>query len=999
MGTVRMTDRSGNVVDMPRDQANAEIQNPAQNYVPSTGEEVSNQNNQNQFGTTGQQIIGAGEQALSGATLGFSKSLTKRAAEVFGGSEIGNQYQESERGRANQSPATSTAANLGGIFADPFSLFSGLSAAGGIAEKIASPLVENTIGSGISGTAAKLSTKLSTEGALFGSAQDIADQSYDDKPYSADATISSIAKGVGLFNLVGFPLHASIEATNFMLGKTKEFAKDYLDKATNASFDSSGEQISNVTRDQLKTTPVLENGNVGEKPSVSFSNNEDGTISHKEGKRNINIKMPNASGIDVSNPESMTKLGSYLGINDLGYRTGLVNNNQPLSDFLIGQKVSSDASDWLKNNYDILSNEDKVRLVNQEDMYDSLKNKGSLTEENKDLLKSIDQDRINAANRYSENVPEGVSPFNEGVSEKNARSKVKDYLGKSDYIKDSENTHFYNRAVLPEEMSSLRTFGEKTSISGESAGLTKQFNVPNDLRDSIGNDYNSVMGVIKDQYPNNLTKIGDVKTSFDHIAQGVAKDFDSATERLQNSVNSATSYAEQNGIKPTLTSKDIADYLDKKVASQYIDTATGNPNAGETSSYNAVKKLADEYRETRFTLDKYGERNYLPMDNRELWDARKNIDTKVKWADPDAQAISSANKNLRTFLDDHLVDQINKIPEGNGFAQEYIVAKKNWQVHNWANEIVGKAAEKAMNKAAKSGFDVGGAVMGGIFKGPTGFLIGGAKGYVSDFMSNYSGNIQTYMMNHLNNGMTDYLGKVDSAVGGFFSKAQKLAVPMAVRVISENDKKYIQNDFKKLQNELANREQFGNNFISMNNTLFNLAPKTGHDTLMTMYKAFDFLNQKIPQNPYAGITYKEDQWSPSAMEVSKYYRYRQAVESPNSILKQINDGYVTPEAIEVLHTVYPGTLSLLQEKMSQEAAGKKEIPIAKRAMIFKVFGVPMDSWQKPVLFAQMQQSANQGVQQTIASQNQNPVANAQKMNNDKLTETPGTRSQMTELGS
>ena len=58
-------------------------------------------------------------------------------------------------------------------------------------------------------------------------------------------------------------------------------------------------------------------------------------------------------------------------------------------------------------------------------------------------------------------------------------------------------------------------------------------------------------------------------------------------------------------------------------------------------------------------------------------------------------------------------------------------------------------------------------------------------------------------------------------------------------------------------------------------------------------------------------------------------RYREAVQNPRIILGQFKDGYITPEAAEVLKVVYPETMEALKAQLVEEISKGAEIPFKK----------------------------------------------------------------------
>ena len=118
-------------------------------------------------------------------------------------------------------------------------------------------------------------------------------------------------------------------------------------------------------------------------------------------------------------------------------------------------------------------------------------------------------------------------------------------------------------------------------------------------------------------------------------------------------------------------------------------------------------------------------------------------------------------------------------------------------------------------------------------------------------------------------------------------------------------------------------------------------------------------------------------------------RYREAVSKPSIILSQLKNGYITPEASEVLTQVFPETKNKLMEEFINEASKKDSIPVEKRVEIYKIFGIKMDNFMDGPAFVELQSESNTQAQETA---NGGPIQNPNniyKGNLDKKENTLG----------
>ena len=983
--TVMMDNGKGEIVPMSGSEASQHLSDPYSPVQVATDQQINRTNKEKVYGSTGQQAIGAAESFADTATLGIAKPLVKLGVEAVAGKEEAEKYARAAEGRAEENPKIAIGASLAGVAADPFDLFGLVGKAGKGAAELTTPIIENTLGKGLISKGAKAATKLATEGAILGTTFGVSQGAMDDIPYSTDA-ILDYAKGGALDMLkYGLPIHAAVEGFSASLGKVKSLAKWNLDRVVDAGT-KSGESISEISRDELKRQNVTDPENPGTRTGVSFTKNPDGTMTSDQGKRTVTTKIPSdGNGISIKSPESIVKAGDEIGIRNLDKKWNLL--KEPIDNahyFLLKAAKDQNIESWITDNIEGLTEDDKLKSYRAKSTIDSVMKIAEPTEQQIGILR----DSYDALNEIASKYPESKPP--KGLIE----GRVKDYMNSLDYIDSGEKIHVYNTSVLPETMPGLKSWTEKEAISSEASGVKKQYSVKESAIEKMGAEsFNDVARAILDHYPNQMSKIGDIRTSYDYVAKGIKDSLNTAQEKLSSVVEKAYNLSTDAGVKTGITNNTIANYIEDKILPQYRDKLTGNPLAGQSDSFNAVKKIANEFRETGFELNKYGVREYQDINVKDLWKERQRIDTMSKWDKDTHTAATNLYKNLRWFVDDQVVGAMSKI-EGKAIAHDYIDAKKQWRILNSANEIVGEAAKKALDKASRSGFSLKGGIVGSFIGGPVGAIVGSIVGDPGEFLSNNSGHIQSYFARNMTDSLSSFEEKAISATNKFFSKSETLPRAFVVKYETKTNTDILKRDANSFKDELSNREKFANNFISLNNTMFDLAPNTSNNLLHTVFIARDFLSSKLPKNPYEGIPYKENNWVPSPMEMAKYMRYREATEKPSVILDQIKKGYVTPEATEVLEKVYPATRDLIKQKMIEKISTQKSIPMEKRVMLFKTFGIPLDEYVKPKMFNDMQQRSNIGVQKTI--NDQNAVVNPSKISDPFINTTQGTKSQQPE---
>lgn len=185
------------------------------------------------------------------------------------------------------------------------------------------------------------------------------------------------------------------------------------------------------------------------------------------------------------------------------------------------------------------------------------------------------------------------------------------------------------------------------------------------------------------------------------------------------------------------------------------------------------------------------------------------------------------------------------------------------------------------------------------------------------------------------NGVGDVLrgfdGKTDQAIGKFLGTAS--GRPTTSKRLTPNLK-----DFNQRVAALnTNMEQGGH----MSPSLDQIAPATNTMLQLASMKASQFLLQKAPKSPTAGMMPAlQRPWQPSATELNKWYRYVEAVENPHMVLNELNHGTVNPEHIEALTNVYPKLFQHFKEQMLEKLAELPDAISYQKRLALSVFMGP-----------------------------------------------------------
>lgn len=129
-------------------------------------------------------------------------------------------------------------------------------------------------------------------------------------------------------------------------------------------------------------------------------------------------------------------------------------------------------------------------------------------------------------------------------------------------------------------------------------------------------------------------------------------------------------------------------------------------------------------------------------------------------------------------------------------------------------------------------------------------------------------------------------------------------------------------------------------FETVPNELLTGAPSTTAELVNKLLTANQFLLSKAPQDPFEGMPKAlKPTWEPSAADISKFYRYVEAVEQPAKMLEKMAHGAFTLEHRDALQAVYPALYEDIKARMYDRLAEwEKPLPYGKKAMLSQFFG-------------------------------------------------------------
>lgn len=161
------------------------------------------------------------------------------------------------------------------------------------------------------------------------------------------------------------------------------------------------------------------------------------------------------------------------------------------------------------------------------------------------------------------------------------------------------------------------------------------------------------------------------------------------------------------------------------------------------------------------------------------------------------------------------------------------------------------------------------------------------------------------------------------------------------------------------------------------------------------FEAASFLKDKAPKNPFEGSLFKSKiPWTPSDQELSKFNRYLKAVDDPLSILDDLNQNLLTPEAVEAVKIIYPKIhQDICAKAIDEVSTNGSDLSFVKQLQLGLLLGQPVSNAEDKTLVMRLQQGAQAAGAKEDLRQNAAPVKN-KKMNSDFLGNQMGQSEQL-----
>lgn len=122
-----------------------------------------------------------------------------------------------------------------------------------------------------------------------------------------------------------------------------------------------------------------------------------------------------------------------------------------------------------------------------------------------------------------------------------------------------------------------------------------------------------------------------------------------------------------------------------------------------------------------------------------------------------------------------------------------------------------------------------------------------------------------------------------------------------------------------------------------NKILFDNAPRTSEAYSGKMMQIYQFLKEKAP-NSYEGVGFINN-YGPSKSEKHKFMKYFNYANNPDLVLKQMNEGIVSPEGVETLRSLYPKTYELIYDELTSRMSEVKKLTYNQKKGLYKMLSI------------------------------------------------------------
>ena len=389
--------------------------------------------------------------------------------------------------------------------------------------------------------------------------------------------------------------------------------------------------------------------------------------------------------------------------------------------------------------------------------------------------------------------------------------------------------------------------------------------------------------------------------------------------------------------------------------------------AGRRSESKLTQVLKD-YRDDLIDLKNSKKR----LSFTEMWDERRALDSKINFKQlrEDFNEITDIRYNLRTTFKNN----INQTAESvGGQIEGFEKVSKILQDANKDYSVISLIEKGLTSKASKDNIlGLKDFIRGGIgyaIGGQTGLAIAGTKKFLeSDLRRRF------VIFGGIEKGQKLFEKTLKKSVDNFLSANAQLSKPVTLQALLKSgmavdpdtkkkpkDRDQAYRNTVKLLNKFERDPEFLNSRVqSAVSRVAQAAPNTAAAAQITMIKAANFLQQKVPKRgAFGGFldVLQQEIPLPSNVEMSKFENYVAVIDNPAVVLEQLDAGTITRESVEAVKAVYPELYQKIrQETMIRIQEDPTGLSYSKKIQLGILLDIPADASLLPQNVLALQQN-------------------------------------------
>lgn len=816
---------------------------------------------------------------------------------------------------------------------------------------------------GVSAPAARttgLAARGAAEGALFGVGQTVSEDALGDADFNGESLVSNISKGAFFGAGAGAVFGMGSEVARKRALEAKKDAANELRKAFGVNQISKGDStlasFEKIDRPDLSPKRVVE----------FFPDQETGKIKHIGKGKTIEVDPENFEGrvFNLYDPNVQEEIAGKLGISDVAERLdqfdieegpiaflerAILETQAEAQEILIAKTKAQKAK--LESIKGRMSRQMSGMKRLQEQVTDL---KDRLSKGDFSVKKTLEKKQAKLGQEkmaYKKAVKEWDEFKNVTVGKvesRNVAKEVDDFIQSFDIIQSGKKFYVQNDDILKgvgvDVLDHSKRSINKLSVS-ERAILRLVGAKPTDvLKNSpkqIQNLVSYVQGILGKGKMSRRNLMG-----IDEIAQENKIILGNAVTAQEEVINEMTNFFADSGVKLGVSTRTLNSKL--RNISRSLKNEAGEAKVGMS---DATKQVNDFIQDIERAYQATGSRDLNIADIVEL---RRAVQDKINFnrnkLNPNKNADAERVFNeFRVYLNDLVIDKASKFEATKPLGQAYKELNQQMSSAIMLDKMVMNALAR---EAVKKGIS-----LSDMFTGTIGFSLGnlpttmavltakkGWDAYGNNILGVY-GDIITKKAEAMNKA-------IKSSASGFIGSGRINVVrPATMGAYTLAD---YQKDKKKIEQGALTPDAMVNSFYEANAAAVDTLPKTSLAIQESVVRGNQFLLEKFPKG-YDGLT---SDFAPSQAALDKFDKYKRAIQDPKNALKEFEQGYMTPESIEVMKVVYPKIFRSLRAEVLDNIAGKK-LTYSQRQQINRVFGIKTNLYQG----AQANQMINQILEQ------------------------------------